>query len=93
MTVIQFTNQFADQIGQIVAVIHEWEEGGVLVPLSLPIDAVHDGRIKEVAHLAPGLEVDLVPFGPSIELHIETFEFKFIILPGLLVFCLQLLFG
>src|SRR5882724_3144063 len=77
VTVVQFTNQFADQIGEIVAVIHEWEERGVLVPLSLPIDAVHDGRIEEVAHLSPGLEVNLSPFGPSIEMHVETFEFEF----------------
>ena len=80
MAVVQLTNHLADEIGEIVAVIHEWDQRGVLVTHGLPIDAVHVRRVEEIAHVPPGLVVDLVPLGVAIELHVEPGELQLVIL-------------
>ncbi len=71
MAVVQFADELADEVGEIVAVIHERDERGVLVAHRFPIDAVHVRRVEEIAHLPPALEVDLVPLGVAIEPHVE----------------------
>ena len=92
MTIVQFANQFANEIGEIVAMIYEWKQRRILVPLGLPIDAVHGGRVEEIAHLPPGLKIDLAPLGMVIELHVETFQFELVVLPSLLVLRLDFVF-
>ena len=72
VTVVQLADQLADEISEIVAMIHERQQRGVLVAHRFPIDAVHVRRVEEVAHLPPGFEVDLLPLGVAIELHVET---------------------
>ena len=51
------------------------------------------GRVKEIAHLPPALEVDLVPLSVAIELHVQSLEFELVILAGLFVLGLDLVFG
>ena len=92
MTVVQFTDQFAQQIGEIVTMIYERKKRRVLIAHGLPVDAIHCRRKEKVAHLSPGFEVDLVPLGVAIELHVKAFELELIILAGLLVFGLELVF-
>ena len=53
VAVVQLADQFAEQIGEIIAVIHKREERGVFVAHGLPIDAVHVRRVEEIAHLPP----------------------------------------
>ena len=72
MAVIQFRDQFAKQIGEIVAMIHERHERGVFVAHGLPIDAVHVRRVEEVTHLAPAFVVHLCPLRAPVELHVEA---------------------
>src|SRR5207248_6342683 len=89
MTVVQFTDQFAEQIGEIIAMIYERNKGRVLIAHGFPIDPVHGWGKEKVPHLPPSLEVDLVPLGVAIELHVKAFELEFVILASLLVFGLQ----
>ena len=93
MAAVQFADEFTNQIGEIVSVIYERNERGVFVAHGFPINAVHVRRVKEIAHLPPALEVNLVPFGVAIEPHVEAFELELVILAGLLVLCLDLVFG
>ena len=72
MAIVQFTDQLADEVGEIVAMIHEGKERGILVVHRFPIDAVHGRGIEEVTHLPPRFVVDLLPLGTAIELHIEA---------------------
>src|SRR5204863_2831227 len=65
VAVVQFANQFADEISEIVAMINKWNKRGVFISLGLPIDSVHRGSVEEVAHLPPCLEVDLGPLSMS----------------------------
>ena len=71
VAVVQLTDQLADEIGEIVAMIHERQQRGIFVAHRFPIDAVHVRRVEEVAHLPPAFVVDLIPLGVSIELHVE----------------------
>ena len=41
VAVVQFANHFAEQISEIVTVIHERKERGIFVAHRFPIDAVH----------------------------------------------------
>ena len=59
--------------------IHEREQGSVFLSHRFPIDAVHRGRKEEVAHLPPAFEVDLVPFGMSIQLRVEPRDLVLVI--------------
>ncbi len=60
--------------------IHKRQQRGVLVAHRFPIDAVHCGRVKEVAHLPPAFEIDLAPFGVAIQLHVKMFNLVLVIL-------------
>ena len=80
VAVVQLTDQLADEIGEIVAVIHERNQRGILVAHRFPIDAVHVRRVKEIAHVPPGFVVDLVPLGVAIELHVEAGELQLVVL-------------
>src|SRR5438105_2482622 len=80
MAVVQLTDQLANEVGEIVAMIHKGDERGVLVPHRFPVDSVHVRRIEEVAHVAPGFVIDLGPFRVAIELHVESTEFQLVIL-------------
>ena len=66
--------------------IHEREQRSVFVAHRLPIDAVHRRRKEEIAHLPPAFEVDLVPLGMSIQLHVESLDLVLVILGLELVF-------
>src|SRR5205814_10440243 len=90
MTVVQFTDQFPEQIGKIITMIYEREKGRVLITHGFPVDAIHRWRKEEVAHLPPGFEIDLVPLSVAIELHVDAFELELVILAGLPDFGLPL---
>ena len=92
MAAIQFADQFPYQIGEIVSMIHKGKQGRVFVAHRFPIHSVHVWRIKEIAHLPPALEVDLVPFRVPVEPQIKPFQFQLVIFPAFLVFQLQLVF-
>src|SRR5256886_1887628 len=59
--------------------IYERKDGGVLVAHPFPIDPIHVWRVKEVAHLPPAFEVDLVPLRVFIELHVEPGQLQLVI--------------
>ena len=85
MAVVQFADELAYEIGEIVAMIHERHQRGILIMHRLPIDAVHVGRVKEVAHLPPGFVVDLGPLRVPVEFHVEVLQLEMEVFSGLLV--------
>src|SRR5260370_27415203 len=60
VTAVQFTDQLAEQVGEIVSMIHERDKRCVFVAHRFPIDAVHGWGEKEIAHVPPAFEIDLV---------------------------------
>ncbi len=60
--------------------IHIRQERGILVAHYLPIDAVHVRRVKEVAHLAPGFVINLLPFHAPVGHDVEAFQLELVIL-------------
>ena len=77
---VQFTDQFAEQISEIVAVVHERHEHGVFIAHRFPVDAVHRRRIEEIPHVPPAFEIDLVPLGVPVELQVEAFDLVLVVL-------------
>ena len=77
VTNVDFTNQLANEVVHIVAVGAIGQQFSVFLLHSEPIHAVHVGRIEEVAHLAPGLVVNLCPLGAQLDpfLHIAKVDF------------------
>ena len=79
MAAVQFTDQFPEQISEIVAVIHERNERGVFIAHCFPVDAVHRRRKEEIAHVPPAFEIDLVPLRVPVELHVEAFDLVLVV--------------
>ena len=60
--------------------VHERNERGVFTPHRFPIDAIHRRRVEEIAHVPPAFEIDLVPLGVAVELHVQAFDLVLVVL-------------
>ena len=74
---VQLGDHLADEIRKVVARGDGGEERGVFGALGGPVDAVHVGRVKEVAHLAPALVENLRPLGGAVEADLKAGEVEF----------------
>src|SRR3954462_1634041 len=77
---VEFADQFAHQIGEIVAMVNKWHQLPILLTNRFPIEPVHVRRVEEVAHVAPGFVVDLGPLRVPIDHRIERTDFDPVIL-------------
>ena len=76
VTDVDLTNQFTDKVVHIVAVGAIRQQLAVFLLHGRPIHAMHVRRIEEVAHLAPGLVVDLRPLDAQVDpfLHVREVD-------------------
>src|SRR5690554_8179495 len=62
VTRIELANHFANDVVEVGPVLYVGYQLLVFFVNTLPVDPMHIVHIKEVAHLSPGLVVDLLPF-------------------------------
>ena len=74
VTDVDLTNQFANEVVHIVTVGAIRQQLAVFLLHGRPIHAMHVRRIEEVAHLAPGLVVDLRPLCAQVDPFLQVRE-------------------
>ena len=74
MADVDFTNQFSNKVVHVIAVGTIGQQLSVFFFHGRPVHAVHVGRIEEVAHLTPGLVVDLRPLSTQVDPFLHVAE-------------------
>jgi len=75
----KLADHFADEVGEVGAVLHKGDQRCIFLPDGGPVHPVHIGSVEKVTHLPPAFGEDLLPFRLAIKINLHAVEVELVL--------------